>query len=432
MKREYIVRNDDLLFRGILAFCRSFGVYSLLRSNSEVLIPFPYTKYHEYDLVAGAGVVSFIQPDILCFDALKNFCSERKKWLFGHLSYDLKNETEPVLDSLLPGSVPFPLMYFFEPQVVITVTGTKMTIDASCEAECEKVYNEIIHYVYHEGPVPEILFRSRMLRENYGKRFRQLVHHIQQGDIYEITFCREFFAEAALNPADLFCAMCRTLPAPFAALYRIGNCYLISASPERFLMKKGRRIISQPMKGTAARKADPDEDRKQREQLRGDIKERAENVMITDLVRNDLSKTAAKGSVKVEDLFGVYTFPKVHQMVTTVLSELREGVHFTEAVKAAFPMGSMTGAPKIRAMQLIEEFETTRRGLFSGSAGYITPEGDFDFSVIIRSLLYDDKTNYISLSTGGAITSMSDEDREFAETELKAAGILSLFGKQSG
>jgi para-aminobenzoate synthetase component 1 len=432
MKREYIVRNSEQLTRGVLAFCRSFEVFSVLQSNSEVLCPFPYPKYHDYDLVAGAGMVSFIEPETLCFDVLKNYCSEKKRWLFGHMSYDLKNEAEPMLTSLLPGFVFFPLMYFFEPQVVVTVAGSRMTIDASSEAECEKVYGEILQNVYREGFVPEICFSSRMLRDEYGKRFRQIARHIQQGDIYEITFCREFFAEAEVNPIDLFCAMCRTIPAPFAALYRIGNRYLISASPERFLMKKGRRLISQPMKGTAARKADPDDDKKQREILSADVKERAENVMITDLVRNDLSKTAAAGSVKVEDLFGIYTFPKVHQMVTIVMSELKEGVHFTEAIKAAFPMGSMTGAPKIRAMQLIEKYETVRRGLFSGSVGYITPEGDFDFSVIIRSLLYDDASHYLSLSAGGAITSMSDEEKEFEETELKAAGILSLFGKQNG
>lgn len=428
-KREYVVTNRAHLIRGVVAFFGSFEVYSILHSNAETLIPFPYPKYHEYDLVAGAGVTSYIQPEKLCFDALKSFCCEKERWVFGHLSYDLKNETEPVLTSLLPESISFPLLYFFEPQLVVTIKDSRMMIYASSEAECEKVFGQIQHTSFCEGNVPAVHFTGRMSRCEYGERFRSIVRHIQQGDIYELTFCREFFADAKVHPVDLFCAMNRRIPAPFAALYRIGNRYLISASPERFLMKKNRQLISQPMKGTIARMADALADASQREKLRSDVKERAENVMITDLVRNDLSRTAAKGSVKVDDLYGIYTFPRVHQMVTTVMSELRDGLHVTDAIGAAFPMGSMTGAPKIRAMQLIEEYETVRRGLFSGSVGYITPEGNADFNVVIRSLLYDSATKYLSLSAGGAITSLSDEESEFAETELKAEGIRAVFGR---
>jgi para-aminobenzoate synthetase component 1 len=201
---------------------------------------------------------------------------------------------------------------------------------------------------------------------------------------------------------------------------------MVGASPERFLKKTGTFIIGQPMKGTNRRDKDMEIDRMLRRQLMEDPKERAENIMIVDLMRNDLSKTALKGTVKVVELCGVYPFTHWHQMISTVSSRVPDLCNPLDILLSAFPMGSMTGAPKVRALQLIEEYEMTKRGLFSGALGYFSPEGDFDFSVVIRSILYNSLNKYLSFQTGGAITALSVPGKEYQECLLKARGIMSV------
>ncbi|PID89409.1 MAG: hypothetical protein CSB01_02115 [Bacteroidia bacterium] len=247
---------------------------------------------------------------------------------------------------------------------------------------------------------------------------------MRRGDIYEINFCQEFFAEqVCINPEQLYNHLKKVSPTPYGCFYKTRNHYLLSASPERFIKKKGTKLISQPIKGTAKRGANKEEDDTIKHHLFTDAKERAENIMIVDLVRNDLSHTATKGSVKVEELCGIYSFPQVHQMISTVVANLRNDIHFVEAIKQCFPMGSMTGAPKIRAMKLIEQYESTKRGLYSGAVGYITPQGDFDFNVVIRSILYNATNKYLSFMVGGAITMQSNPEKEYEECLLKAKAI---------
>jgi len=425
--RTYKITSGRNLIDSITYFFSHFNTFCILNSNSQHFITNKNSLYCNYNIVAGAGVKRSISSSLNSFNELKNFVTSSGNWIFGHLCYDLKNETEPILFSKHSDYIGFENIFFFEAEIVVLCKENILTIIASSADECNRAYNEIIPEYENTYSIKELIFNCRMDRKDYGNRFKKLKQHIQLGDIYEITFCREFFAEANIQPSEIFKALCTNLPAPFSALYKINDKYLISASPERFMLKRGNKLISQPMKGTYPRLPDAEMDLQQIIKLKNDIKERSENVMITDLVRNDLSRSASVNSVKVEELFGVYTFPNVHQMISTVVSELKDNKHFTEAIKYAFPMGSMTGAPKIRAMQLIEEYETARRGLFSGSVGYISPDGNFDFSVIIRSLLYNSSNHYLSLSAGGAITSQSDEEKEFAESELKASGILNVF-----
>jgi para-aminobenzoate synthetase component 1 len=210
---------------------------------------------------------------------------------------------------------------------------------------------------------------------------------------------------------------------PLAVFLKNDSQYLFSASPERYLKKVADKIISQPIKGTAKRFLDPIEDERAKNQLALDPKERAENIMITDLVRNDLSRTAQKGSVKVEELCAVYSFEQVHQMITTITSNLDIQYSVNEVIKSTFPMGSMTGTPKISAMKIIEELEETKRGLYSGAVGYFTPSGDFDFNVVIRSILYNQENKYVSFSVGSAITSQSVPENEYEECLLKAKAM---------
>lgn len=207
---------------------------------------------------------------------------------------------------------------------------------------------------------------------------------------------------------------------------KLNDKYLMSASPERYIKKEGTKIISQPIKGTAKREDDFILDSILKNNLVTDQKERSENVMIVDLVRNDLSQTATKGSVKVEELCKIYTFDQVHQMISTVTSQVAENTHPIDIIKSTFPMGSMTGAPKISAMKIIETLEETKRGLYSGAVGYISPSGDFDFNVVIRSILYNASNKYVSYSVGGAITAKSDPLNEYEECLLKAKAMRTV------
>jgi para-aminobenzoate synthetase component 1 len=264
--------------------------------------------------------------------------------------------------------------------------------------------------------------KSRFSREEYVETVQKLKEHIKRGDIYEINFCQEFYAKAKIDPQDTYLKLNSLSPTPFSAFLKLNQNYLMSASPERFMKKKGARIISQPMKGTIGRGSTKEEDESLKQKLASDVKERAENVMIVDLVRNDLSRTAKKGSVEVEELCGIYTFPQVHQMISTVVAEIEEK-DTVSCIKNAFPMGSMTGAPKVKSMELIEKYERSRRGLYSGSVGYFSPAGDFDLNVVIRSMFYNEKNMYLSYSVGGAITYLSDPQKEYEECLLKAKAM---------
>ncbi len=246
-----------------------------------------------------------------------------------------------------------------------------------------------------------------------------------------MNYCQEFFADEKISdPLSVYSKLNSLANAPMSSFVRLNNLYIISASPERFLKREGNRVLSQPIKGTAPRGSNDEEDQRLREGLFNSQKERSENVMITDLVRNDLSRIAKKGSVNVDELMGISSFKTVHQMISTVSCEVDSKTSFADILAATFPMGSMTGAPKIRAMQLIDEFEKTSRGIYSGCIGYIAPEGDlatghadFDFNVVIRSILYRDDVPYISASVGSAITALSDAEMEYEECLLKLQAL---------
>ena len=267
----------------------------------------------------------------------------------------------------------------------------------------------------------------RIHKDAYFEKVDRLLHHIYRGDIYEANFCQEFYTEeTTLDPWVTYGKLNEISEPPFAAFMRLGEKYLMCASPERYLKRMGNTIISQPIKGTAPRGETPEEDEVLKRMLSQDEKERTENIMITDLVRNDLSKSALKGSVEVKELCQVYSYKQVHQMISTVIAEVPKDKSSLELVLETFPMGSMTGAPKISAMKIIESLEETKRGLYSGCVGYFAPNGDFDFNVVIRSILYNAEKKYVSYSVGSAITSKSDIEKEYQECLLKAKAMRSV------
>jgi para-aminobenzoate synthetase component 1 len=342
----------------------------------------------------------------------------------GFLTYDLKNEIENLGSRRFDG-LGFPLLHFFKPEIWLHWHGDEVEIHGPATVLDEILATEIP--VEAAPVVPAV--QARLLKPDYLAAVAAIREDILDGDVYELNLCQEFYAESVrLAPVSTFLALNRISPTPFAGFYKWQDRYLLCASPERFLRQNGDQLLSQPIKGTIRRGATATEDEALRQQLFHDEKERAENLMIVDLVRNDLARVAKTGSVQVPELFGLYSFRHVWQMISTVGAERRAEVDLVDTLRATFPMGSMTGAPKVRAMQLIEHYERTRRGLYSGSLGYIWPNGDFDFNVVIRSLQYNTATGYLSFQVGSAITYDSVPEQEYEECLLKARAMLEVLG----
>ncbi len=385
--------------------------------------------YHQVDLIFAAGAMQIIGPKDAAFKTLYTTWRQKPDWLFGYIGYDVKNQLEH-LQSAHPDFVGAPELYFFVPEIVGVLRNHTLELQ-SIGRNNQELFSEInATSALAAKPLPPLNFAARLTREDYLERVKNLQNHIQRGDIYEVNFCQEFFAEDAnIEPAQVFAQLNAKAHPPFAAFLNLPQHAIMCASPERYLQKNGRELVSQPIKGTARKGKNALHDEEIKRALHTSTKERAENVMIVDLVRNDVSKVAAPGSVQVPELFGVHSFPTVHQLISTVTAKLAKEKMWVDALKATFPMGSMTGAPKVRAMQLIEEFEVHKRGIYSGALGYITPAGDFDFNVVIRSLLYNKSSQYLSLSVGGAITILANAEAEYDECLLKAEAILGLFSE---
>ncbi|MDW8286925.1 MAG: anthranilate synthase component I family protein [Flammeovirgaceae bacterium] len=372
-----------------------------------------------------------LNPTNDIFQQLYQHWKESPSWLFGHFSYDLKNRIEQ-LESLNPDLTFFPEVSFFRPTYLFFLDSTanmlKIVVFDS-KTSPQQLFEKINTHIYAQPLAPKgIVFRELVDYSTYHEKVSFIKQRIVEGDFYELNYCINFLAEnAIINPISTYEKLNQLSPTPFSTLYRHRENWLLCASPERFLKKQGELLISQPIKGTIRRGSNAEEDAKLVAQLHNSEKERAENVMIVDLVRNDLTRSSQTGTVNVPELFKVYTFKTVHQLISTVVGKIRPDLPFTEAIKNAFPMGSMTGAPKIKAMQIIDKVENRKRNLFSGAVGYISPEGDFDFNVVIRSLFYNQQRKELAYWVGSAITYDADIKNEHEECLLKAQAIRQLF-----
>jgi len=391
-----------------------------------------YSQEHSsYDAVLAVDAFTSLQTDYFqAFEKLKEYQTITKDWIFGYLTYDLKNDVED-LQSKNHDGLHFSDLYFFQPKKVFLIKGNIVEIQylngVDDELEEDLVSIKKINKSTNQQLSNDIKIKLRIHKDDYFKKVNAMLAHIHRGDIYEANFCQEFYAEeTSINPLETYKKLNTISNPPFATFFKCWDKYLLSASPERYLKKEGDTIISQPIKGTAKRSRDEEEDDKLKLDLAKDQKERSENIMIVDLVRNDLSKTAIKGSVKVKELCKVYSFEQVHQMISTVTSKVEDTVHPVDIIKSTFPMGSMTGAPKISAMQIIEDLEESKRGLYSGAVGYFAPNGDFDFNVVIRSILFNASKKYVSYSVGGAITAKSDVLMEYEECLIKAKAMRTV------
>lgn len=406
-----------------MSWVQQFNTFCFLDNHQYQLHP------HTQECMLAAGIRRQVQASAgTALKQLQAALDDQPGWFFGHLGYDLHSETEGTA-SRLPDGIGFPDLYFFEPQILIRLLPNELIITAESPSG---VWQQIEQMpVDQTSALQPVNFENRMSRQQYLDTIESLQQHILRGDCYEINFCQEFFAtDAFIDPLQVYEQLSRISPNPFSALYRLENKWLICASPERFLKKQGNRLLSQPIKGTSPRvQSNQELDNKSKGDLYHSAKDRSENVMVVDLVRNDMSKVCSEGSVHVDELYGIYSFPQVHQMISTISGEVADGQNFSTIIHATFPMGSMTGAPKKRVIQLIEQYETQRRGLFSGAVGYITPEGDFDFNVVIRSILYNDSTHYVSFPTGSGITYYSQPQAEWEECQLKAAAIKQIFSR---
>lgn len=415
------ISNPKLFKEQLLIWSQQFREIIFMDSND-----YPQ-QYSSFDCVLAVEAFTSIKTDHHnAFEDLKQYQQITKDWLFGYLSYDLKNDVEDLQSNNFDG-LDFPDLFFFQPKKIFLLRGNEVEIQYlnMCDDEVEEDFTEInLQTKQVELQTAALEIQQRISKENYLEKVATMLSHIHQGNIYEANFCMEFYAEnAVLNPLDKFFKLNEISQPPFAVFFKNHTQFLLSASPERYLKKEGELLISQPIKGTSKRFLDPILDEESKSKLTADPKERAENIMITDLVRNDLSHTAQKGSVQVTELCGIYSFMQVHQMISTVTSKLDYQYSAIDAIKKSFPMGSMTGAPKISAMKIIEELEETKRGLYSGAVGYFRPNGDFDFNVIIRSILYNQKNKYTSFSVGSAITALSIPENEYEECLLKAKAM---------
>ncbi len=423
MKRttaSFPIDNILLFKRQMLSWANRFGICCFMDSHYYA------DKHHKYDCLVAVDAVKIFSPSENILSQLDNFYKENIDWIFGHLGYDLKNEIED-LQSSHTNNAGFEDVFFFVPAIVVSLEKNIVTIHSVKEQPgliIEAIENESLSN-NRSSPSKQIQLQSSLTKEEYIDIIKTVQRHILRGDCYELNYCQEFFAENVLvEPFLAYSKLIEISPTPFSCFYKIENKHLLCASPERFLSKTGSTIFSQPIKGTAPRNLNIALDELEKESLQTNKKERSENVMIVDLVRNDLSKVCKEGTVVVDELFGIYSFPQVHQMISTVKGELREDITFAEIIRATFPMGSMTGAPKRRAMQLIEQYEKTKRQLFSGSVGYISPERDFDFNVVIRSIFYNAHNRFLNYLVGGAITFYADAEKEYEECLLKAKAIV--------
>ncbi|WP_435622561.1 anthranilate synthase component I family protein [Flagellimonas sp.] len=423
--RSFSISDNINFKKAALDWTRNYKKVVWLDSNKHT------DKYSFLNLVVAVArqtTGSFFETESI--DEAQNFIDKEKDWLFGYITYDFKNNLEDLKSENLD-LLDFPELHLFCPEKIIFINESTVEFKylENCKHEIEEDFQNLIGKTKTQLDLPSqgIHIQMRIHKDAYFGKVNKMLEHIHRGDIYEANFCQEFYSsESIIDPWSVYHNLNAISQPPFATFLRLEDKFLLCASPERYLQRNGEMVVSQPIKGTAKRDADLENDKMLKNQLEKNPKERAENIMITDLVRNDLSKSALKGSVHVQELCKVHTYKQVHQMISTVSSLIDAETPSTQLIKETFPMGSMTGAPKVSAMKVIEDLEESKRGLYSGTVGYFKPNGDFDFNVVIRSILYNATKKYVSYSVGSAITAQSIPEKEYEECLIKAKAMRSV------
>ena len=414
--KSYSLKNKDLFVKKVVNFSANQSHFTLLNSNDS---------FDDYNLIIAYGVESFIKSSKNSLKKIDKYIDTVKDWVFGYLSYDLKNEIENLSD-LNEDIFNLPNLYFFQPKVIWLIKEGKAEIYSLNERNLDEDWDNINSINYKESmKKSSVDLILRTSKYEYVRKIEKIKQRILKGDCYEINFCFDMYSKnKTIDPYQTYIKLNDYTRSPMSTFFKLNNLYLLSSSPERFIKRTNKKLISQPIKGTAKRGFNSIEDKEIKDRLLSSPKELSENHMIVDLVRNDLSRVAEKGSVKVKNLNKLNTFERVHQLISTVEAKIESKTEFSKIIKGMFPMGSMTGAPKIKSMNIIDEFESTKRGLYSGSVGYIKPNKDFDFNVVIRSIIYDSLLRKINVNVGSAITFKCDAETEFEECLLKAEPMI--------
>lgn len=401
-----------------------------------------YTHTHgAYAWLCAMGSLDRLQDAVaLRPPALAAFLQRyRGYWLMGHLAFEALQH--PAAPAQLPDTSGFSQVAFWVPEVVVYQPRGLQAIRVASQVDGLPAHTwwqqlqampapDAAAAPMHQAPIQF----TGPTQQAYVAAVEALRRHIGRGDCYEINFCQRFEARVpALPVLDTFRRLRAASPNPFCAYYKLGHSHLLCASPERFLCGSPARLMSQPMKGTAPRHLHaPLQDAAAATALQQHPKERSENIMVVDLVRNDLAQVCVPGTVQVEELCGVYPFPRVHQMISTVSGTPAPHTGLADWLQATFPMGSMSGAPKKRVLELIARYETHARGIFSGCVGYIDPQGSFDLNVVIRSIIYNAATSQLTYWAGSGITWHSRPGQEYLECQLKAAAIQEVLQSLAG
>lgn len=403
----------------ILAFTEAFETCNYYDSN-EINSPLNYDRF---ECLAAFGCIEKVKGNF------KQICHQieiEERWVMSYFAYETneKFNTNTDLEDVENGC--------YIPEIVLAVRRQSTVLEFINNGISDSIFNQYVEQfkkcvisssTNHDLP---LIFVACTPKSSYIENVEAIKKQIIEGDFYEINYCQKFLYEGALKqPLKTFEALNKKSPTPFAAYVKNASFTILCTSPERFLFKDQQHLVSQPIKGTNKRMQNSENER-QIELLKNDAKELAENVMIVDLVRNDLGHVCASGSIKVEELCKVYPFALVNQMISTVSGQLIQNSSFTSIFTALFPMGSMTGAPKIEVMKNIAIYENEKRGIYSGCIGYKMPNGDFDFNVVIRTIIEDKLNNNVSFHVGGAITYDSDPEKEFEECLLKANGFYNF------
>lgn len=419
IKKNFPAPEPDHFLEKLIHWLYRHEHFSFFNGNGH---RYPFGPFETFAAAGALEVCGDFRDDP--FRELVSFHHQHRDWLTGRFSYDLKNYIEK-LNSNHIDRIGSPDLYFFIPETLVFLKKDHITIQSVRDPDRVREEIDLITPAKQESRPGRISCDTT--REEYFRKVEKIKEQILEGDFYELNYCLEYFSEnAQIHPPDVYCRLNRISPMPMSVFQGFPGECIISASPERFLKKSGNMLIAQPIKGTIRRDADPLTDEILKNRLRNSEKETAENMMIVDLMRNDLGKSAIPGSVMVPEIFGIYSFTHLHQMISTVTCLIRPEIHPVDVIRNAFPMGSMTGAPKIRAMQEIENYESSRRGSFSGAAGYFSPDGNFDFNVLIRSIFYNNRTGSLKFNAGSAITSDALAADEYAECQLKAQAILEV------
>jgi len=349
-------------------------------------------------------------------------------WWFGYLGYDLSRadgKSNPEDDR--PVFQDFREIQLFQAEIVLEFTQDGEVVIFAGPAD-------VMESIHAEDSYPDkfdrsdLTFTSWKSREEYLKDIRFVQDQIREGNVYELNLCQFFTADLDPDGASAFLRLNQNFPMPFGGWLKADEFEIACSSPERYLRRHGSQLFSQPIKGTARRGNSAAEDEEIKDRLFHSEKERAENMMIVDLVRNDLARISKTGSTKVDEIFGIYPFPTVFQMISSIRSELKDGLRSADAIWSTFPMGSMTGAPKAEVMNWIQKLEPFRRGAYSGAMGFFGPDNEFDFNVLIRSLFINHKNRTCGFAVGSAITIDSVPEDEWEECRMKARTILETCG----